>query len=214
MFEIGWSEMLVIAIVLIVVVGPKDLPKMLRGFGQTTAKLRAMAGDFRKQFDEALKEAELDEVKDIVKDARKLDPTAEIRKAFNPMESAARDVRAGLDAAFKPTGSSPQATKPAAQPSPLPEPPPAEPVPAAPLKPGASAAAGEAPAGSAPKARAKAKPAVSPTARTAAAAKSGAATPRAKAAKQPAKAAKIAAPAKRSPSAPAATKSTSKGKTK
>ena len=53
MFEVGWTEMLVIAIVLIVVVGPKDLPRMLRTFGKTTAKLRAMAGDFRKQFDEA-----------------------------------------------------------------------------------------------------------------------------------------------------------------
>ena len=46
MFEIGWTEMLVIAIVMIVVVGPKDLPKMLRQFGRTTSKLRVMAGDF------------------------------------------------------------------------------------------------------------------------------------------------------------------------
>ena len=63
MFDIGWQEILVIAIVLIVVVGPKDLPRMLRTFGRTTAKMRSMAGDFRRQFDDALKEAELDEVK-------------------------------------------------------------------------------------------------------------------------------------------------------
>ncbi|TIS90372.1 MAG: twin-arginine translocase subunit TatB, partial [Mesorhizobium sp.] len=50
MFEVGWTEMLVIAIVMIVVVGPKDLPNMLRTFGRTTAKLRAMAADFQKQF--------------------------------------------------------------------------------------------------------------------------------------------------------------------
>jgi sec-independent protein translocase protein TatB len=49
MFDVGWSEMLVIAVVLIVVVGPKDLPRMLRQFGRTTSKLRAMAGDFRRQ---------------------------------------------------------------------------------------------------------------------------------------------------------------------
>ena len=61
MFEVGWTEMLVIAIVMIVVVGPKDLPNMLRTFGRTTAKLRAMAADFQKQFNEALKEAELDD---------------------------------------------------------------------------------------------------------------------------------------------------------
>lgn len=102
MFDIGWPEMLVIAIVLIVVVGPKDLPKMLRTFGRTTSSLRRMAGDFRKQFDEALKEAELDDVKSTIDSARKLNPAADIRKALNPMEKAASDVRAGLDGLMKP----------------------------------------------------------------------------------------------------------------
>lgn len=102
MFDIGWPEMLVIAVVLIVVVGPKDLPRMLRTFGKTTSNLRRMAGDFRKQFDEALKEAELDEVKSTFDSARKLNPAADIRKALNPMEKAASDVRAGLDGLMKP----------------------------------------------------------------------------------------------------------------
>lgn len=102
MFEIGWTEMLVIAIVMIVVVGPKDLPRMLRTFGKTTAKLRAMAGDFQKQFNEALKEAELDDVKKSVDSLRTLNPMAEIRKQLNPFEQAAADVRAGVDAALKP----------------------------------------------------------------------------------------------------------------
>ena len=57
MFEVGWLELLVIAVVLIVVVGPKDLPGMLRTFGRVTTQLRRMAGDFRKQFDDALREA-------------------------------------------------------------------------------------------------------------------------------------------------------------
>ncbi|TWG95547.1 sec-independent protein translocase protein TatB [Mesorhizobium sp. J18] len=102
MFDVGWPELLVIAIVMIVVVGPKDLPRMLRQFGRTTAKLRAMAGDFRKQFDEALKEAELDEVRNIANEARKFDPRNEIRKHLSPMEKAAQDVRDGFDAAMKP----------------------------------------------------------------------------------------------------------------
>lgn len=97
MFEIGWTEMLVIAIVMIVVVGPKDLPRMLRTFGKTTAKLRSMAGDFQRQFNEALKEAELDEVKKSVDSLRSLDPAAEIRKQLNPFEQAASDIRSGLD---------------------------------------------------------------------------------------------------------------------
>ncbi|MGO4834662.1 Sec-independent protein translocase protein TatB, partial [Rhizobiaceae sp. 2RAB30] len=102
MFEIGWTEMLVIAIVMIVVVGPKDLPRMLRTFGKTTAKLRAMAGDFQKQFNEALKEAELDDVKKSVDSLRTLNPMTEIRKQLNPFEQAAADVRAGVDEALKP----------------------------------------------------------------------------------------------------------------
>jgi sec-independent protein translocase protein TatB len=109
MFEVGWTEMLVIAIVMIVVVGPKDLPNMLRTFGRTTAKLRAMAADFQKQFNEALKEAELDDVKKSVDQLRGLNPAAEIRKQLNPFEQAAADVRSGVDAAMKP--------KPAADPA-------------------------------------------------------------------------------------------------
>ncbi|HWK66598.1 MAG TPA: Sec-independent protein translocase protein TatB [Rhizobiaceae bacterium] len=97
MFEIGWTEMLVIAVVMIVVVGPKDLPRMLRTFGRTTAKLRAMAGDFQKQFNEALKEAELDEVKKSVDSLRSLDPASQIRKQLNPFEQAAADIRSGLN---------------------------------------------------------------------------------------------------------------------
>ncbi len=103
LFDIGWPELLVIAIVLVVVVGPKDLPRMLRTFGKTTNKLRSMAGDFRRQFDDALKEAELDEVKELVKDAKKLDPTAEIKKQLSPMQLAGEQIKSGLDAAIKPT---------------------------------------------------------------------------------------------------------------
>ena len=109
MFDIGWTEMLVIAVVMIVVVGPKDLPKMLRTFGKTTAKLRSMAGDFQKQFNEALKEAELDDVKKSVDSLRGLNPATEIKKQLNPFEKASSDVRAGLDAAMKPKPAQPAA---------------------------------------------------------------------------------------------------------
>ena len=109
MFDIGWTEMLVIAVVMIVVVGPKDLPKMLRTFGKTTAKLRSMAGDFQKQFNEALKEAELDDVKKSVDSLKGLNPAAEIKKQLNPFEKAASDVRAGVDAAMKPKPAQPAA---------------------------------------------------------------------------------------------------------
>ncbi|RVA05577.1 twin-arginine translocase subunit TatB [Mesorhizobium sp. M7A.F.Ca.US.002.01.1.1] len=116
MFEVGWTEMLVIAIVMIVVVGPKDLPNMLRTFGRTTAKLRAMASDFQKQFNEALKEAELDDVKKSVDELRGMSPMAEIRKQLNPFEQAAADVRSGVDAAMKPKPAADPATPAASTP--------------------------------------------------------------------------------------------------
>ncbi|TIT75960.1 MAG: twin-arginine translocase subunit TatB, partial [Mesorhizobium sp.] len=97
MFEVGWSELLVIAVVMIVVVGPKDLPSMLRTFGRTAAKLRAMAADFQKQFNDALKEAELDDVKSSIDSLRGLNPMTEVRKQLNPFEQAAADVRSGVD---------------------------------------------------------------------------------------------------------------------
>ena len=198
MFDIGWTEMLVIAIVMIVVVGPKELPGMLRTFGKTTAKLRVMAGDFRKQFDEALKEAELDDIKKVADDVRALNPKNEIRKALSPMEKAAQDVRTGLDAAMKPT-------KPAAA-----EPAPAEAKAAEPLKNAATAMPGEAPASgkAAAKGPAQSNGAAAPAAKKAAAPKPAAAKPSAKktAAKKPA-----AAPAKAAATPKKATKPKSGG---
>ncbi|MBO1039203.1 Sec-independent protein translocase protein TatB [Brucella pituitosa] len=96
MFDIGWSELLIIAIVMIVVVGPKDLPKMLRAFGKATARMRSTANEFRHQFNEALKEAELEDVKNIVDEARKLDPRSKLTQVFDPIRSAGEDIRSGL----------------------------------------------------------------------------------------------------------------------
>lgn len=127
MFDVGWTEMLVIAIVMIVVVGPKDLPQMLRTMGRMAAKLRNMAGDFQKQFNDALKDAELDDVKKSVDSLRSLNPMTEIRKQLNPFEQAAADVRSGIETAMAP--------KPAPDPS---TPPATEPQPAEPLKNGAA----------------------------------------------------------------------------
>ena len=99
MFDIGWPELLVIGVVLIVVVGPKDLPAMLRAFGRTMKKVRGMAAEFRGQFDEALREAELDEVRKTVADVRGLNPKSAMREAMAPFREAGEDVRKALDEA-------------------------------------------------------------------------------------------------------------------
>lgn len=99
LFDLGWSEILVIAVVLVVVVGPKDLPGMLRTFGRVMKQFRSMAGDFRRQFDDALKEAELDDVKKGIDDVRSLDPRRSIREAMNPMKAIGDEIRSSLNSA-------------------------------------------------------------------------------------------------------------------
>ena len=96
MLDVGWTEILVIAIVLIIVVGPKDLPQMLRTFGRMVSKIRGMAGDFRQQFDEALREADLDDVRKTIGEAQKLNPLNTIREAVNPLRQMGEDIKADL----------------------------------------------------------------------------------------------------------------------
>ncbi|MBB3951221.1 Sec-independent protein translocase protein TatB [Aureimonas jatrophae] len=122
MFDIGGLELLVIAVVMIVVVGPKDLPRMLRTFGRVTGQMRRMAGDFRRQFDDALREAEMDELRNTVNDVKSLDPREDIRKAMNPIRAVGDEIRSSLKAATvapEPTVARPDA---AAAPMPSPEP--------------------------------------------------------------------------------------------
>ena len=62
-FGIGYTEMFLIAVVAIIVIGPKDLPRVLRALGKTVAKMRGMAREFQGHLDGAMKEAGLDDVK-------------------------------------------------------------------------------------------------------------------------------------------------------
>jgi sec-independent protein translocase protein TatB len=67
MFDIGWSELLIIGVVALIVIGPKDLPEMFRQLGRFTGKLRSMARDFQRTMEQAADEAG---VKDVAKDLR------------------------------------------------------------------------------------------------------------------------------------------------
>ena len=73
--------MIVIACVAIIVVGPKELPGMLRAFGKTIGKIKRMAGDFQRQVDDAIKEADLDDVKNMA-----------TNKTFAPLEDAKKSM--------------------------------------------------------------------------------------------------------------------------
>ncbi|MGP9810820.1 Sec-independent protein translocase protein TatB [Rhodopseudomonas sp. NSM] len=72
MFDIGWSELIVIGVVALVAIGPKELPGVLRMVGQWMGKARKLAGEFQGQFQEAMREAEMADLKksfDEVKEA-------------------------------------------------------------------------------------------------------------------------------------------------
>ncbi|MEM8812216.1 MAG: Sec-independent protein translocase protein TatB [Pseudomonadota bacterium] len=89
MFDIGWTEMLMVAVVMILVVGPKDLPRMLRTFGKTMGNLRRMASDFQGQFNDALREAEqqagLDETKKSLSGLADINPVKDLKKSMESM---------------------------------------------------------------------------------------------------------------------------------
>ena len=125
MLDIGWTELLAIAVLTILVVGPKDLPKVLRTVGQWTAKARAITREFQDSLDDMVRQSELDEVKreieattynNIGKLDDIVDPTGSTEKIF--------DLPAGTDS--PPAAAGPEAAGEGAGP-----PPPVAPVPEA-----------------------------------------------------------------------------------
>ena len=124
MLDMSWGEVMVIGGVALIVIGPKDLPKALRTVGQMTAKLRRLAGEFQSQFNEAMREAELDEVR---KDLQGLNTSvvAATSTAFNPIQTIRDEIKGAVEST---PGKSADASLPAPQPS-------AEPVSAAAVAP-------------------------------------------------------------------------------
>ena len=84
MFGLGWGEVVVIGIVALIAIGPKELPTVLRSLGQWMGKIRRMANEFQGQFQEALREVELTDLKkhaeDITNDISNFDPMADTQK--------------------------------------------------------------------------------------------------------------------------------------
>jgi len=88
MFDISWTEFLAIGIVALVFIGPKELPGVLRTLGQYTRKIRGMAAEFQNQFQEAMREAEMADLK------KSVDDLASDIKNYDPLKSAREDVEA------------------------------------------------------------------------------------------------------------------------
>jgi len=85
MFDFGLSmgEIMVIAVIALIVVGPKDLPKMLRTIGRFVTKLRGMAGEFQRHLDSAIREAGIEDVKKEVKNMTNFTVTADVGKQMS-----------------------------------------------------------------------------------------------------------------------------------
>ena len=99
MFDISWTEFLLIGIVALIVIGPKELPGVLRTMGQWTRKLRGMASEFQHQFQEAMREAEMADLKkqvdDITHDIKNYDPLKGVR---DDVESISKDIESPVTA--------------------------------------------------------------------------------------------------------------------
>jgi sec-independent protein translocase protein TatB len=87
MFDLSWSHILIVLIVALVVVGPKDLPKLMRIVGRWVGKARAMADQFRKSFDEMARQSELDELRQEIEALRSQRPLADIQNIMPIAES-------------------------------------------------------------------------------------------------------------------------------
>jgi sec-independent protein translocase protein TatB len=106
MFDIGWSELLVIGVVALIAIGPKELPSVLRTVGHWTGKIRRMAAEFQGQFQEAIREAEM----------------ADLKKEVDSIGDSARNFASSMDAAAR--IEDPPSAQPVTEPIPAAPPPP------------------------------------------------------------------------------------------
>jgi sec-independent protein translocase protein TatB len=131
MFDLAWSEIALIGVVALIVIGPKDLPGAIRGVAQMLGKARRMAGEFQTHVDEMVREAKLDEVKREI-DQFKTNVQNEVYKAtqvdelkrdiVDPLKDTMRDLERPFDQAATTTPSAAPAGEPAAGPSAEPPP--------------------------------------------------------------------------------------------
>lgn len=99
MFDLfSWSHILILLTVALVVVGPKDLPRLMNIAGRWAGKARNMANEFKRSFDDMARQSELDELRAEVEKLRSTDPVADlsrdIERTLNPVDTEAAEARA------------------------------------------------------------------------------------------------------------------------
>src|SRR5215467_2291556 len=109
MFDIAWGEFVVIAVVALIVIGPKELPGVLRAIGQWTTKIRRMASEFQGQFQEALREAEMADLKKEVDNLN--DTFTDTAKGFTSQFDDPLNLKESTKWEPKPDAAQPDAAK-------------------------------------------------------------------------------------------------------
>jgi sec-independent protein translocase protein TatB len=99
MFDFDAGKFIIIGIVALIVIGPKELPRVMRQVGQAAAKMRRMAAEFRGQFMDAMREAGIDDIKS---DVAKLAESAKADAGIDPLAQIKGELTQALDAAGKP----------------------------------------------------------------------------------------------------------------
>ena len=84
MFDIGWPELFVIALVALVVIGPKELPRVMRQLGRWFGKAKRMTWEFRRHWDDIMRESELDDVRREIDNVTRTDPAAYLENSVDP----------------------------------------------------------------------------------------------------------------------------------
>jgi sec-independent protein translocase protein TatB len=116
MFDFSWSEILLVGIVALVVIGPKDLPRVLRTAGQWMGRARAVAREFQVQVDQLVRESELNDVREHMSDVAAMDPRRMIRNWIDPGGQMERQLSAPELLGESHVGESPPAFDPEIEP--------------------------------------------------------------------------------------------------
>ncbi len=112
MFDISWTEILVIMVVGLIAIGPKELPRVLFELGKWVRHLRLMAGEFQRHFSDMMHEAELDEVRKQVQAAREMTKPASLAELVDPGGGIRRSLDPTVSGAEGYVGSPPEAVAP------------------------------------------------------------------------------------------------------
>ena len=139
LFDLGWSELLLIGVVALVFIGPKDLPKALRVAGFWVRKARTLSREFQSSIDQMIREADLEDIRRDLKQASELNLDQEFRRTIDPTGSLEESLKSPELPDFfnlnrpDPAADEAAPTAPAAS-----EPPPVEPAPSEPAAPAAA----------------------------------------------------------------------------